>query len=190
MDKRTKSLLVELLEKQDRVPRRVWRGILWLDEDRTIGVSRSRRFTHAGKKGREYNWQNFFRSFDGHLNEAEVRRIVQEMLLLTRPADDLKARDVLSCRNLEVRRLLLERFGYERLLAELGGEVVHADESSQLIRLRIGRDIEPLQFVKVRDSTTHATYLLRVPPDVRTCLEAVAWTFGMTPEEYRPIRET
>jgi len=29
-------------------------------------------------------------------------------------------------------------------------------------------------------------YMLRVPPDVRTARAAVAWTFGLKPEQYKP----
>ena len=44
--------------------------------------------------------------------------------------------------------------------------------------------------VKVKDSTTGEIYLLRVPPTMKTCKEAVAWTFGMTAEEYVLEKET
>jgi hypothetical protein len=33
-------------------------------------------------------------------------------------------------------------------------------------------------------------HLLRVPPTVRSCAEAVAWTFGMEASEYAPVQET
>jgi hypothetical protein len=32
--------------------------------------------------------------------------------------------------------------------------------------------------------------MLRVPPEVTTCKEALAWTFGMSTEEYNPIKES
>jgi len=44
--------------------------------------------------------------------------------------------------------------------------------------------------VKVIDSTTNNIYLLRVPPDMQTVSQAVAWTFDMNKEEYRPLKET
>jgi hypothetical protein len=47
-----------------------------------------------------------------------------------------------------------------------------------------------LTILKVIDSTRKAPHLLRVPNEMRTCKEAVAWTFGMTPDEYHPLRET
>jgi hypothetical protein len=33
-------------------------------------------------------------------------------------------------------------------------------------------------------------YILRVPPDVRTAREGVAWTFGVDSGDYRPLIET
>jgi len=34
------------------------------------------------------------------------------------------------------------------------------------------------------------TYWLRVPPDTGTAREGVAWTFGLSAEEYEPLRQT
>ena len=34
------------------------------------------------------------------------------------------------------------------------------------------------------------TYWLRVPPTMRTPREAIAWTFGMTKEEYAPAMQS
>jgi hypothetical protein len=34
------------------------------------------------------------------------------------------------------------------------------------------------------------TYWLRVPPQTRTARSAVAWTFGLTPEQYAPLVQT
>jgi hypothetical protein len=33
-------------------------------------------------------------------------------------------------------------------------------------------------------------YFLRVPPNMRSAHEAVAWTFGLTPEQYAAVRRT
>ncbi len=37
---------------------------------------------------------------------------------------------------------------------------------------------------------TRRRYFLRVLFDMRTAHEAVAWTFGLGPEEYGPVNET
>ena len=48
---------------------------------------------------------------------------------------------------------------------------------------------EPLVMVEVVNSTPEPdgprrTYFLRVPPDTQTAREGVAWTFGLTEEDY------
>lgn len=95
--------------------------------------------------------------------------------------------------NLEVRRVMIERFGENRFLGESGSVLVQSDDSGGLYR-REGVGGEAMVFVKVRNSTpepdgTRRDYWLRVPPDTRTARAGVAWTFGMHEKEYNPRRE-
>ena len=96
--------------------------------------------------------------------------------------------------NAELRRVMLEHYGYDRYLADSGAEPLQRDETGVLWRITLEGD-EPLVMVEVVNSTpepdgTHRTYWLRVPPRTRTAREGVAWTFGLTEEEYTPQRET
>ncbi|MBP2061398.1 hypothetical protein J2Z30_002406 [Streptomyces iranensis] len=96
--------------------------------------------------------------------------------------------------NAELRRVMLEHYGYERYLDESGARPVHRDETGVLWRIELDGD-EPVAMVEVVNSTpepdgTHRTYWLRVPPQVRTAREGVAWTFGVDADTYRPERET
>ncbi|MBI0296438.1 hypothetical protein JBE04_18695 [Streptomyces sp. PRKS01-29] len=96
--------------------------------------------------------------------------------------------------NAELRRVMLEHYGYERYLEESGARPVHRDETGVLWRIELDGD-EPVAMVEVVNSTpepdgTHRTYWLRVPPRVRTAREGVAWTFGVDADTYRPERET
>jgi hypothetical protein len=106
----------------------------------------------------------------------------------------LRAEDIHRQRNVEVRRVLLEAFGLERYVREAGALQVGQDETGTLWRAELPGD-EPLVMVEVRNATpepdgTHRVYWLRVPPSVQTAREAVAWTFGLPSERYRPQRET
>jgi hypothetical protein len=97
-------------------------------------------------------------------------------------------------RNLELRRVLTERYGLDRYLRDAGATRVGTDETGVLWRLPIDGD-EPLVMVEVTNSTPEPDgsgrrYWLRVPPDTRSAREAVAWTFGLAPDEYRPMRQT
>jgi hypothetical protein len=86
-------------------------------------------------------------------------------------------------RNLELRLLLVDRIGFERLLDIAGSEVIAQDDFGKLWYCELRIDDEPLCVVEVVNSTpeadgTYRRYLLRVPPASRTAREAVAWTFG------------
>jgi hypothetical protein len=62
MEKKTKELIKNILDNEHLIPRRIWRDILWLQDDETLGISRDRRFVWHDKLGdHEGNWQNFFR---------------------------------------------------------------------------------------------------------------------------------
>ncbi|WP_346262989.1 DUF6745 domain-containing protein [Plantactinospora sp. ZYX-F-223] len=97
-------------------------------------------------------------------------------------------------RNAEVRRVMLEHFGYDRYLRESRATALHRDEYGVLWRLDLPQD-EPLVMVEVVNATpepdgTRRTYWLRVPPDTRTARAGVAWTFGVEPERYAPLVQT
>ncbi|WP_432042445.1 DUF6745 domain-containing protein [Streptomyces cadmiisoli] len=96
--------------------------------------------------------------------------------------------------NAELRRVMLEFYGYDRYLADSGAEPVHRDETGVLWRIALDGD-EDVAMVEVVNSTaepdgTFRTYWLRVPPGTRTAREGVAWTFGVTAQEYMPVRQT
>ncbi|MFF2330552.1 MULTISPECIES: DUF6745 domain-containing protein [unclassified Streptomyces] len=96
--------------------------------------------------------------------------------------------------NAELRRVMLEFYGYDRYLSESGAEPVHQDETGILWRIALDGD-EDVAMVEVVNSTpepdgTHRTYWLRVPPSTRTAKDGVAWTFGLQGEAYAPLRQT
>lgn len=107
---------------------------------------------------------------------------------------ELTPRRIQEEENAELRRVMLEHYGYDRFLKESGAEPVHRDETGVLWRIELEGD-EPLVMVEVVNSTpepdgTHRTYWLRVPPHTWTAREGVAWTFGLEESEYAPKRET
>ncbi|MFJ1589342.1 DUF6745 domain-containing protein [Kitasatospora albolonga] len=96
--------------------------------------------------------------------------------------------------NAELRRVMLEYYGYDRYLTESGAQPVHRDETGILWRIALDGD-EDVVMVEVVNSTpepdgTHRTYWLRVPPATRTAKEGVAWTFGLEGAAYAPVRQT
>jgi hypothetical protein len=97
-------------------------------------------------------------------------------------------------RNLEVRRIMIERYGLEKFLRDSAARTIHKDKYGRLYRKELPGD-EPIVVVKVENSTaepdgSNRYYFLRVPPDITTARAAVAWTFGMTETQYAPKKET
>ncbi|MEV4280138.1 DUF6745 domain-containing protein [Actinoplanes xinjiangensis] len=96
--------------------------------------------------------------------------------------------------NAEIRRVMLEHYGYDRYLRDAGARKLGSDETGTLWYLDLPGD-EPLVMVEVVNSTpepdgTSRVYWLRVPPRTRSAREGVAWTFGLTAEEYQPLIQT
>jgi len=96
--------------------------------------------------------------------------------------------------NAEVRRVMLERFGEERYIEESGARVVNVDSYGVLYRKEFPDD-EPLVMVRVENSTpeqdgSFRSYYLRVPPEIQTAHEAVAWTFDLQMVDYHPDKES
>jgi hypothetical protein len=102
--------------------------------------------------------------------------------------------DIEAETNAEVRRVKIERIGQVRYLLDSGAREVHRDDYGTLYRKEVPGN-EPLVMVKVVNATpepdgSFKDYFLRVPPTMQTAREAVAWTFGKTPDDYEPGQET
>jgi hypothetical protein len=102
--------------------------------------------------------------------------------------------DILEESNIEVKRFMLERMGFNRFLSEVDSEMLDKDRDPggerQLIRIEIG-DFEPLVLLSVLCPSTERRYLIRVPEEMETCHQAAAWIAGFDdPDDYRPEVET
>jgi hypothetical protein len=108
--------------------------------------------------------------------------------------DSYDVRGALTHPNVEVRRVLFTHFGWERVVgaARLMPDV--QDENGRLWRLP-GPEGEPLLLLEVENATleadgTRRRYFLRVPPEMHSPREAIAWTFGLEEAEYAPQAES
>lgn len=105
--------------------------------------------------------------------------------------------EIMAEKNTEVRRIGMIIYGFPRMIEEGKFEVLHEDEEikAELYKHTNGKDEEPTVIVRVTDGTPkyngeYERYILQVPPDMKTCREAIAWTFRLKPEEYSPEIET
>lgn len=129
------------------------------------------------------------------LRETQIRwRGIPITRRIAFQADTLTAEEVMQQPNIELRRVMLERMGYQRFIE--GSNAVELDHDydpggvRRLLRINIPGD-EPLVVVSFQCPSTGRQYVTRVPPDMETCHQAVAWMAGFDdPSLYRPIQET
>lgn len=103
---------------------------------------------------------------------------------VTTPADKLDPKIALNWENIEQRRCFAEIVGWERVLKQLKPIVVDEDpnpEFGTLLQVDLP-DSPGEKFLKVRCGTGR-TFVLPVPPEMKTAQEANAWTFQLTAED-------
>lgn len=108
-------------------------------------------------------------------------------------SQSMTGQDILNTENVELRRILIERLGYDTFLQQVGGLVRDRDRDAggerQLVCITFDDD-EPLMILKVICPSTGHTHVLRVPPDMRSCHQAAAWIAGFdNPDDYHPLIE-
>jgi hypothetical protein len=151
----------------------------WILVDRPVAlaVDRAGRLHHASGPALTYRDRHSIHAWHG------VRvpgRVIEDPASLT--LQEIVAED-----NQEVRAVMVERYGLERIMA--AADVADPDPDRTLYRLALpGGD--PVVAVRVRCPSTGREYLLRVPPHIATGRAAVAWTFSVPESDYRPRVET
>ncbi|MEG3840661.1 leucine-rich repeat domain-containing protein [Microcoleus sp. herbarium14] len=95
-----------------------------------------------------------------------------------------QAQWLLSEENAEIRRVLIERIGYDRLCCEL--QAVELDSWQEYTLLKIDNaDVEPIYLLKMTCPSTGFIHALRVPPDVESAKEAIRWVnWDIDPEDF------
>lgn len=116
----------------------------------------------------------------------------------TKP-EDVTVKEVLRHPNAEVKYVGMKIVGLDNIMAMPTTKVVHRDVD-QFGRERVLFQIpkifeEPTLYVKVVNSTAEPdgsfkNYFLCVPPNMKTCVEAVAWTNYMKADKYAPSQES
>jgi len=93
--------------------------------------------------------------------------------------------------NRNIRRCMIDILTPERFIAMSGAVPVSVDDTGVLWRKQWFRDawaaVEVVNGTPESDGT-RKRYFLQVPPDVHSAREAVAWTYGLTPQQYAGLR--
>ena len=135
------------------------------------------------------------RSLPASLKGVQLRwrGVVVDERVAFRP-ELITAEEILAEPNAERRRVLLERMGYDTFLAHANAKTLDEDRDAggvrRLLRVPMEGD-EDLVCVSVICPSTGRQYVIRVPPTMETCHQAVAWVAGFDdPDEYTPLAES
>ena len=156
----------------------------WYEEGKLKSIER--------KKFHQLSGKCLYYDREGHVEEKFYVR-GREMMGWAKDVLEngtLNAGHVLRMPNAEVRRIFLEELGYERFLSQVEHQILDNDGVNELVCINCEMEDEPIVLVKVRCPSTGAFYALRVPPTMTRAKQAVAWTFGLSEEEYKPEEET
>lgn len=102
--------------------------------------------------------------------------------------------ELLTEKNAERRRALLDRYGYGRFLRDARAKVLNQDRDAggprELLCVKLPGD-EDLVALSCFCPSTRRQYVIRVPPTTSTCHQAAAWIAGFDdPKDYQPLLET
>jgi hypothetical protein len=108
--------------------------------------------------------------------------------------ETIDSHEVLGEENAELRRVKMERMGYERFLDDADATVRDrdADPGGERTLFHVPlEDDEDLVVLSVQCPSTGRRYIIRVPPKMKTCHQAAAWIAGFEdPDKYAPVVET
>ena len=95
--------------------------------------------------------------------------------------------EALTWPNLEQRRVACEMIGWESILKEVETVLIDRDNDPEIGRLLSVNipDIGKEKFLSVKCGTGR-DFVIPVPPEMMTALQANAWTWGLEPHEYKP----
>jgi hypothetical protein len=107
--------------------------------------------------------------------------------------ESITSEEIIDTENLELRRVKLERMGYEQFVENVKAQVLDTDQDAggrrKLLRVPF-KNNEDFVAVWVICPSTNSNYVLRVPPATKTCHQAAAWLAGFdNPNDYAPRRE-
>ena len=103
----------------------------------------------------------------------------------------ISASEALKVDNSELRRVACEIVGWQNILEQLNYQVIEKDEDPMIgtlveVDLPVSEDESSLEKFLMVQCGTGRNFALPVPPDMKTALQANAWTYGLEAHEYNP----
>ena len=150
---------------------------------------------HVDQEGAPHSPDSPALDFDGHYTVYALHGVILDEKTIMRP-NDITPQEIIDERNTTIANIKMERLTIPNFMAKVCPTILDEDYDSQgnsrkLLHVKFGNDMTDgrIVCVEVICPSTDKQYLLRVPPTMETCAEAIAWTFGMDKKDYAPIIE-
>lgn len=98
-------------------------------------------------------------------------------LKLMKKIPKIKAKWILRERNAEIRKLIIEKIGWTKILSDLKAKLIDQWNSYELYRIQPRDQLigESFQLLKMKCPSSDSDYVLCVPPHLKTAREAITW---------------
>lgn len=130
-----------------------------------------------GQEGPSHKWRDGWSLYHWHGVAVPEHWIMNK--------NSLTAKEAITWENIEQRRAACEILGWAKILRELNAKVINEDgdpEIGTLVEVDLP-DIGKEKFLRVLCGTKRE-FALPVPPEMKTALQANAWTFGMDIKDF------
>lgn len=88
-------------------------------------------------------------------------------------------------KNTELRRILIQGIGYDRIIQELECQTTDRWNEYELVKVDQEVDVEPIHLLKMICPSTESIHILRVPTYITSAREAIRWcNWGFDPTEF------
>ncbi|MDA8171938.1 MAG: hypothetical protein M0Z48_08975 [Nitrospiraceae bacterium] len=108
--------------------------------------------------------------------------------IITTPGRKLDPALLLKTTNAEQRREIVRKIGIERVCRELNAQTVDRWNGYELLELPLPGMATRAKYLKMRNPSLGVYHLEGVPPDIKTCREALSWRIGG--REWNPAKLT
>jgi hypothetical protein len=101
------------------------------------------------------------------------------------PSKEWQSEWLLSEKNAELRRVLIQGIGYAKIYQELQAIKLDTWNGYTLLKINSDVDVDPIYLLKMTCPSTGYVHVLRVPPDIHSAREAITWVnWGIAPEKF------
>lgn len=168
----------------------------WIPYDNIAVVSDRPNELHLDNEGRLHNHSGVAISFrDGWCFYASHGMDIPSWII--EHPEQITADKINSESNVEVRRVMLEVYGIDKYFNDDANcQLIDADQDFGYLYMRSQEDDEDIYMLKLLNSTpeedgTRKTYIIRVPPTMKTARQANAWSYGFdNPNDYNPTEQS